>query len=178
MKRIIFIILFTAFLLFNGKSKAQVLKSENDSTMERSITRILSNKFNTLDCSNLQCYSFLFVINYDSITKDYGKVSVDTFFGGSYSLSDRITLNKDAQTDTSKYSSIISKYHPSKSLSVFVPYFLYPNASLTKDSSTFFCKDITRLMLQCAEKFKKYYLQNREIYFAKPYIFEYWLPVR
>ena len=177
MKKIILISAFLVFLLGNIRVKAQMSAFEKDSVMERSISKILAYRFNTIDDSNLQSYSFLFVINYDSITKNYGRVSVDTFFGGDYSKSDRITLNRYAITDTSKFSSVISRYHPSKSISVFVPYFLYPNASITKDSSTFFCKDITRLMFQYAEKLKKYYSQKREIYFAKPYIFEYSLPV-
>ena len=179
MKNIILITISLAFLMCNDKAKAQMPTTVfKDSIMEKSIYRILSNKINVARDERLQSYSFVIVINYDSINKESGKVSIDTFWGSNFSQPSLVTYDYYLLPDTARYASIISKYHPSKALSIVIPILIYPMAYITKDSSTFLCKDISRFMFEYVDKIKKYYSLKRELYFAKPYLLEYSLPIR
>ena len=167
----IIIILSLVSYLFCGISIGQIsgVKSINkDSIMEKSIRRIIENAgISTADIpEDLKTYSFLFVINYDSSRNGIITVTIDTFVDNKLDLGEKRLLYKDIVSDSSKYRKIISMYHPSSSLSVFVPMFrtIYP----TDSNSVIHYDELENYMIHLMAKIKDCYLQKRELYLAKP----------
>ncbi len=163
--------LLYSFLFFCSLSNAQnsgVKAINNDSIMEKSIRRIIENAaVSTEDIpEDLKTYSFLFVINYDSSRNGIITVTIDTFFDNKLDLGEKRLLYRNIVSDSAKYRKVISAYHSSSSLSVFVP--MFRNIYTTDSNSVIHYDEIENYMIHLMAKIKDCYVQKRELYLSKP----------
>ena len=167
------ILLIATFLLsqfFCSLSNGQIKSVNKDSEMEKSIRRLVEESAtkNSIIPEDYKTYLLLFVLNYDSLKNGTLTLSIDTVFDSKLNLDvpEKKLLYKDLISDSARYKEIISKYHPSKSLSIIIPLFrsLYPRGS----QSVINFDDFEYYMIHIMSKIKECNINKRELYFMKP----------
>ena len=167
------ILLTATFLLsqfFCCISNGQIKSVNKDSEMEKSIRRLVEHSAtkNSIVPEDFKTYLLLFVLNFDSLKNGTFTLSIDTVFDSKLNLDipGKTLFYNDLISDSSRYKEIISKYHPSKSLSIIIPLFrsLYPSDS----HSVINYDDFEYYMIHIMSKIKECNTNKRELYFMKP----------